>query len=150
MSGSITSSGNSPNRASGDVGPWFPVYRAALEGAVVVGVLGGAAHPFVAPWAREDLWLGLGLAWLAGTSGTAGLAWGQAKSPAWFWRAYGLGAALRVGVLAGIVAKRWDEPWQQAGALMGSYAVGLTAVILLEFRHLVQIKRHPSGARRVL
>lgn len=144
MSGSITSSENSPNRASGSLGPWYlPVFRAALEGALIVVALGGAASWLAADWALPGVRRGLALAWLAGTLGTLVLAWGQSESPKWFMRAYGIGAAVRGALLVAIVIAGRHEPWQRVGAVCGAYAVGLTAVMLLEFRHLVQSR----GAR---
>lgn len=139
MSGSITSSENSPNRASGSLGPWYlPVFRAALEGALIAVALGGAGSWLAADWALPGVWRGLGLAWAAGTLGTIVLAWGQAKSPKWFMRAYGIGAAVRGSLLVGIVIAGRHEDWRRVGVVCGAYAAGLTAVMLLEFRHLIR------------
>ncbi|MBI4348150.1 MAG: hypothetical protein HY553_15020 [Elusimicrobia bacterium] len=97
----------------------------------------GAALGLVFPQ-RGLIVAGVALAWAGCTVGTFGLAYGQRRSPAAFWRAFGLGMALRVGLLLVLAAHAWSRPVADAAALLGSYVVGLTAIILLEFRHLVK------------
>lgn len=130
---------NSPNRHDRKLVPWYlPVGRAGLEAAVAVVLLGALASWFVGAWGRPLVVQGLALAWLAGTVGTAALAWGQAESPKWFWRAFGFGTALRALVLVVLIVMKGRGPWQEVGVLCGAYVAWLTAVILLEFRHLVK------------
>lgn len=134
MSGFITSSANPPQGKS-DSGRGPSALRAAVEGAVIVAAAGALA---AGEAQRRWLWTGLGLAWAAGTAGTWALARGKGRSSAAFWRAFGLGMALRMAVLVAVVVWGWRRPWQQTGAVLGAYAAGLTAVMLVEFRHLVR------------
>ena len=97
---------------------------------------GVVAGRFVAAACGAELWAGLGSAWLAGSASVFALAWGRSRSPAWFWRAFGFGAALRAGVLVALVAAAWQWPWARAAVLLGAYGFGLAALMLLEFRHL--------------
>ena len=140
MSGSITSFAKLPQRRSASLkaGTWYaPAWRASLEGGLAVTVAGavvGSARP---EWGAP-VRLGLGFAWLACTAGTWAVAWGRNRSSEWFWRAFGGGVALRAAGFIILAAQCWSGPWQEAAALLGAYGFGLTAVMLLEFRHLVR------------
>lgn len=137
MSGSITSSENPPVSKGARSRSWIAVgLRAGIEGILAAGAA-GAAVALVLPQ-RELIVVGVACAWAGCTIGTFGLAYGQCKSPAAFWRAFGLGMALRVGLLVVLAAKAWSRPVADAAALLGAYVVGLTAIMLLEFRHLVR------------
>ncbi len=110
--------------------------RAGAEGALAAtaaGAVAGAIFP-----QRRLIFVGLALAWAACTIGTAGLAFGKKHGPAWFWRAFGLGAALRGAVLVALVAVAWRWEIGRTAALLLGYVAGLTGIILLEFRHLVK------------
>lgn len=65
---------------------------------------------------------------------TAGIAAGGGK----FWRMFGAGVALRFAALLKLMMWAWSAPGQEASAVLGGYVLGLSALMLIEYRHLVK------------
>lgn len=111
--------------------------RAAAEGAVA-GVIVAAAAALIwrGPAERAGIFLGLGVAWLASSAGTAALMLAKAHSPEAFWWAFGGGMAVRTAVLIALVGFSVYHPGLSQPALLVSYALGVLGFLLLEYRHI--------------
>jgi len=81
---------------------------------------------------------GLTAAWVLSSLSVLALALGRGESPVWFWRAFGLGAALRGAGLLGLIAWLWKEPWQAQASGWCAYALGVLLLLQMEYRNLVR------------
>ncbi len=112
--------------------------RSALEGAALAG---GLALPMGLLVPRELLGpalQGLGSAWAASSVSVAALVFTQPVSAKAFWWAFGGGMALRGLVLGAWMAVLWDEPGEVQAAVLGAYALGISLLLLLEYRHVIR------------
>lgn len=80
--------------------------------------------------------IGLAAAWAASSAGMAMLIYAEPGRFQAFLRAYGAGVALRAGVLVVLMAAVYGKPWSSQAPLLGSYALGVMALLLVELRHL--------------
>lgn len=79
---------------------------------------------------------GTGAAWLGSTIGTVWMLKAKEVSPRAFWWAFGGGFAIRLVLLAALVAYAATHPDKATGPLLVSYAVGVLFMLLIEYRHV--------------
>lgn len=89
-----------------------------------------------APADRRAVALGLGVAWLVSSLSAAAIMLAKTVSNRAFWWAFGGGMALRLLTLVGLMAAVVLVPGLAAPALLLSYALGVLAVLLIEYRHI--------------
>lgn len=79
---------------------------------------------------------GLGLAWASSSASVALLVCARPEPFKGFLRAFGAGVAIRAAVFAGIMAGVWGKESRVQAAALVSYAFGVLALLLLEYRQL--------------
>ncbi len=80
--------------------------------------------------------VGLGLAWASSSVSVAFLVCARPGAFKGFLRAFGAGVAVRAAVFAGIMAGVWGKESRVQAAALVSYALGVLALLLLEYRQL--------------
>lgn len=114
-----------------------PAVRSVVE-AVVVGAIGYAicAVFFKDVEQRRAIAIGLGSAFFVSTLSACAIMFAKTVSQSAFWWAFGGGLTLRLATLAGLMALTVvKESLPQAGVLL-SYALGVLAFLLVEYRHV--------------
>ncbi len=109
--------------------------KAALE-AACAGAVAACLAGAIWPEDRRAIVFGVGAAWAASTVGASALIVAKTKSPEAFWWAFGAGMALRVVVLLVLVGWSVARPYASQAGLLLSYALGVLAFLLLEYRHI--------------
>ncbi len=89
-----------------------------------------------APADRRAVAVGLGVAWLVSSLSASAIMIAKSVSTQAFWWAFGGGMALRLLTLVGLMAVVVMQPALPAPALLLSYALGVLAVLLIEYRHV--------------
>ncbi len=112
------------------------VLRSSFEGAALAFLAA-----FVLSWRLDRVLLGpalagLGLAWASSSASVALLVCARPEPFEGFLRAFGAGVAIRAAVFAGIMAGVWGKESRVQAAALVSYALGVLALLLLEYRQL--------------
>lgn len=116
---------------------WRAALRSAAEGALGAAAgFGLASAVWRAPAEVRGIGLGAGVAWLASSLSTASLIWAKGVSTRAFWWAFGGGLALRLSVLAGLMAYSVYHPRLSQPALLLAYAFGVLCLLPLEYRQI--------------
>lgn len=114
-----------------------PAVRSAVE-ASVIGAIGFAisAAFFKDVQSRRAIAIGLGTAWVVSTLSAVAIMVAKTVSQKAFWWSFGGGMGLRFATLAGLMALTVvNDGISQAGVLL-SYAFGVLAFLLVEYRHV--------------
>lgn len=96
-----------------------------------LGLRWGLDAPVVDQAGKGLLW-----AWGMSTLSTAALLRARESSPKAFWRVFWSSMAARWLVLAVLMAMSLQLPSRQAAALLVSYAAGILAMLLVEYRQV--------------
>lgn len=106
----------------------------ALAAVVVAALVCGQI--WRAPADRRAVALGLGLAWLVSSVSAGAIMVAKSVSDKAFWWSFGGGMALRLMTLVALMTASVLFPRIPAAALLLSYALGVLAVLLIEYRHV--------------
>lgn len=112
--------------------------RSAAEGAALAAAGAAGAWLLLKGTLRVPAVTGLAAAWALSSLSVLALALARGETPVWFWRAFGLGAALRAAGLLGLIAWLWKEPWQVQASGWCAYALGVLLLLQMEYRNLVR------------
>lgn len=87
---------------------------------------------------RKGLFIGSGCAWAASSLSTTALLVAKAHKAAVkaFWYAFGGGMALRLALLAVLMAYSYQRASVSQPALLLAYVFGILFFLLLEYRHI--------------
>ena len=111
--------------------------RSVGEGAVAAAAAAaGACALWCGPGEPGAIALGAGTAWLASSASVVWLILAREDSTKAFWRAFGGGLALRLLVLAGLMAYSVRNSRLSGPALLLSYAFGVLCFLMIEYRHI--------------
>lgn len=114
-----------------------PAAVSALQAlAVVAAAYGLCALVWREPGPRRAVAVGLGAAWLVSSLSASAIMVAKSVSTKAFWWAFGGGMALRMLTLVALMAAVVLKPALPAPALLLSYALGVLAVLLIEYRHI--------------
>ena len=80
--------------------------------------------------------LGVAAAWAASSVGVAMMLKAESQTFQVFLRAWGAGVLLRAAVLVVLMAAVYGKSRSMQASLLGSYALGVMTLLLIEFRHL--------------
>ena len=136
--------------------PWAAALRGAVEGAGA-GALGALAASLVwlEPSQIRAIAMGAAVAWLASSLSTAGLiagrrsdqraaggsppegGAGRSRSERGFWWAFGVGIALRLAALGGLMVLSLRSRELSQPALLLSYVFGVVCLLPLEYGQIV-------------
>jgi len=80
--------------------------------------------------------IGAAAAWAASSASTATLIWAKSRSAKAFWWAFGGGMGARLVLLGALAVVSVKSPDLSQPGLLLSYALGVLAFLLLEYRHI--------------
>ena len=111
--------------------------KGAAEGLVVSAAAGaGDAALLRGPGEAAGIWTGVGAAWAASSLSVWALLWGKGEGPKAFWRAFGVGVALRAAVLGALMLLSREGGELSAPATLLAYVLAVLALLILEYRHI--------------
>lgn len=114
-----------------------PAAVSAVEAFVAVAVAAAVCSMiWRSPDERKAVALGLAAAWLVSSLGAAGIMYAKTRDLKAFWWAFGLGMGARFATLFGLMAYSVFNPELSQPALLLAYALGVLAVLLIEYRHV--------------
>ena len=103
-------------------------FACAIAAALVCGAIWNTGGE------RRGVATGLFTAWLVSSLGAAAITVGQGVCARAFWWAFGAGMAARLLTLVGLTVFSVSHPGLSQPALLLSYALGVSAFLLIEYR----------------